>query len=368
MSDPRARRRCPPSATGSSRRGQLRQHRVARLDRGQLATDLGRGEVLLEAALDGSLDAVLAGTPEVRQQHAAAEHLPERVGDALPGDVGGAAADALEEAEVTGSDVPRPCQTDAALDRRAEVGHDVTEQVVRDDDVEVLGGLDHAHRQDVHVQVRCLDVGVLVGDDLEDALPEVMTVPHGVGLVAHADAGLAVGHSPLEGGADDPLDALAGVHLGLHRHLVQGAALELATDAVVQALGVLAEDDEVDVLAALADEDGAPGVEQPHGAEVDVEVRLEAAVEQQLLGVDVAGHPRIPEGAHQDRAEVSLPARQQLVGEGGAIAQVALGAEVELFEHQSGVDEAQHAHRLPDDVRTDAVTRDDSDLEGKYHG
>ena len=46
------------------------------------------------------------------------------------------------------------------------------------------------------------------------------------------------------------LHALAGVDLFLDRDLVLGARLEAAADADVEPLGVLAEDDEVDVLAA----------------------------------------------------------------------------------------------------------------------
>ena len=51
----------------------------------------------------------------------------------------------------------------------------------------------------------------------------------------------------LEGVADDPLDALAGGDVLLDRDLVGRALLEVPADADVGALGVLAEDDEVDV-------------------------------------------------------------------------------------------------------------------------
>jgi hypothetical protein len=51
----------------------------------------------------------------------------------------------------------------------------------------------------------------------------------------------------LEGGADDPLDALARVDVLLDRHLVRRAALEDASHPDVHPLRVLTEDDEVDV-------------------------------------------------------------------------------------------------------------------------
>ena len=61
---------------------------------------------------------------------------------------------------------------------------------------------------------------------------------------------LAVRARPVERGAHDALDALAGVDLLLHGDLVRRALLEVAADADVGALGVLAEHHEVDVLLA----------------------------------------------------------------------------------------------------------------------
>ena len=55
----------------------------------------------------------------------------------------------------------------------------------------------------------------------------------------------------LERVPDDPVHALPGVHFLLDGNLVFGPGLEPAADADVQPLGVLAEHDEVDVLAAV---------------------------------------------------------------------------------------------------------------------
>ncbi len=62
----------------------------------------------------------------------------------------------------------------------------------------------------------------------------------------------------VEGGAQDALDALAGVDLLLNRDLVGRALLEVAADADVGALGVLAQDDEIDVLRRLVLERAEP--------------------------------------------------------------------------------------------------------------
>ena len=47
---------------------------------------------------------------------------------------------------------------------RAEVGDDVAEQVVGDDDLELRRVLHHQHRERVDVEVRRLDVGILRRD------------------------------------------------------------------------------------------------------------------------------------------------------------------------------------------------------------
>ena len=89
-------------------------------------------------------------------------------------------------------------------------------------------------------------------DLVEDAVPELVRVPHGVRLVGHVHARSPVRLRVLEGRADDALDALARVHVLVDGDLVGRAALELAADADVDALGVLAEHDEVDVLRVVA--------------------------------------------------------------------------------------------------------------------
>ncbi len=73
---------------------------------------------------------------------------------------------------------------------------------------------------------------------------------HGVALVGHAHLASARLSRELEGVPDDAMHTLVGVHLFLDRDLVVGSRLEAAADADIEALGVLAEHDEVDVLGA----------------------------------------------------------------------------------------------------------------------
>ncbi len=75
------------------------------------------------------------------------------------------------------------------------------------------------------------------------------------------------------------------------------AALELPAHADVDALGVLAEDDEVDVLRAPALERDEAVAERADGADVRVEVEAEAQAEQDVAGVlepGTRGSPSAP--------------------------------------------------------------------------
>ena len=107
----------------------------------------------------------------------------------------------------------------------------------------------------------------------------------------------------LERVPDDAVHALVGVDLFLDRDLVVGAGLEAAADADVDAFGVLAEHDEVDVASAAVLQRAEPLVEQPHRPVVDVEIELEARAEQDVARVAVVGHARIAERADEDRVE-----------------------------------------------------------------
>ena len=68
---------------------------------------------------------------------------------------------------------------------------------------------------------RDLDLRILRRHLGEGPLPEVVAVAHDVRLVRHQHLAAAVRHRVLEGGADDPLDPLAGVDLLLDRDLVR---------------------------------------------------------------------------------------------------------------------------------------------------
>src|SRR5439155_4813005 len=104
---------------------------------------------------------------------------------------------------------------------------------------------------------------------------------------------------------EDALHPFARVDLDLLSNLVGGARPQDAAAPGVQALGVLSEDDELEVIAPFSLQRAEPIVDQDAGAQVDVQVQLEAHGEQDALGVLVAWNARIADGAEVDGGEVA---------------------------------------------------------------
>ena len=107
------------------------------------------------------------------------------VGDALSGDVRGRAVDGLEHGRcgASGIDVAAGSQADAAGDGAGEVGDDVAEEVVRDDDVEPCRIHGHVDGRGVDVHVVDLDLRELLGDRIHRALVEAPGVDQHIVLV-----------------------------------------------------------------------------------------------------------------------------------------------------------------------------------------
>ena len=184
-------------------------------------------------------------------------------------------------------------------------------------------------------------------------------------LSAIVTRGLAVGDRPVEGRADDPLDPFAGVHLLLDRDLVRRPLLDGPADADVRALGVLTEDRHVDLVDRLPLERAETLVVELDRAEVDVEVEPEADAQQDVRGVLHVRHPRVAEGADEDRREVVAQVFERAVGQRLAGLEVVIGTprKVDGLDRQlEGLGGGlEHLHGLGGDVDTDAVTGDHGD-------
>ena len=120
------------------------------------------------------------------------------------------------------------------------------------------------------------------------------------------------------------------------------------------------------LAAAFALERREAVVHQDAGAQVDVEVQLEAHGQQDAFGVLVAGHPRVADRAEIDGGEVAPQGVHESRREDGAVLQVSLGAEVEPLELQREAQALEQADSLAGDLGADSVAGDDCDAVG--HG
>src|SRR5699024_1348827 len=198
-------------------------------------------------------------------------------------------------------------------DGGGQVGDDVTEEVVGDDDVEAGRVGDEEDHGGVDVQVVDRDIGELGSHVLHGAAPEVTGVHEDVVLVDEGELLARPGRGTGEGVTHDTLDTEGGVHAHLVGDLLRCAHTDGAAVADVRPLGALPDDDEVE-LARVGERGGHAGVD-PGGPEVDVVVELEAQPQQQAPLEDAAGHGRVAHGAEEDGL-VPADRGEVLVGEG----------------------------------------------------
>ena len=157
----------------------------------------------------------------------------------------------------------------------------------------------------------------------------------------------------LERVADAALDAHPGVDRALRGDLVRRALAQHAALADVRALGVLADDDEVVRL-------GVPGSGADERPLVDVQVELEAHLQQQAALDHPGRHLGRADRAEQDRVEAAQLVERR-VGQDLAVAQVARAAEVEVGRVDVDAGGAHHLHRLGRHLGPDAVAADHCD-------
>ena len=186
---------------------------------------------------------------------------------------------------------------------------------------------------------------------------------HGIGLVAHAQPLQAVLPGVFERIANDALNSFAGVDVFLNGNLVGSALLEDATDADIQAFGVLPKDDQANVFFSAVAQRRQPVMEQLNGPRIHIEVQLEAQTQQDVGSMLVQRNTWIAQRAEKDGV-IFIP--QQLDGarrQRYALTQILIGAPVKLdkFERAiaGGTNRLQDPHCLWSDFRPDAIARDD---------
>ncbi len=192
------------------------------------------------------------------------------------------------------------------------------------------------------------DVGVLDAHRVEGALPQVTGEGQHVRLVHQGQVAAGAGLGQLEGVAHAPLDPVAGVDRTLGGDLVRCALAQEAALAGVGALGVLADDDEV-----------VGSVGMGEGPLVDVQVEFEAHLEQQAPLDDPRGDVGGTDGTQKQGVECA-PLVEHVVGEHGAVAQVAGPAQVVVDGVDGNAGGAHDLEGLGHHLGTDAVSSDHS--------
>ena len=204
----------------------------------------------------------------------------------------------LEDGAVR-ADVAAGRDAEAADEAGGEVADDVAVEVRQHEHVELLGPLDEAHADRVDEVLPRLDLRVVLRHLAEDLEEEPVGELHDVRLRDARDALAAVLARVLEREADDPLGALTADRLDrdagagrdllrlqlvqLRDHVLRVGGARLVLDAGVEVLGVLADDDEVDVVVAGAH--ALVGLAGPQ-ARVEAELVAQRHVDRAEAGAD----------------------------------------------------------------------------------
>jgi len=245
------------------------------------------------------------------------------------------------------ADVRARGDPEAADQAGAEVGHDVAVEVRQDHDVVQLGLLDELHAHVVDDPVLELDPALVVRRDRPAGLEEqAVRELHDVGLVDGRDLVAAVRDGVLEREPGDPLGRGPGDDLDALRRIRPDHVL----DPGVEVLGVLPDDDQIDVVVA-----GFDALHRPGRPEVGVEAErlAERDVDTPEAGSDRRGDRTL------DRHAIAADRLEDVVREGrpvGRDAGLAGLHDLPLEGDPRGIEDAPCRLRQ---LRPDAVAGDE---------
>ena len=223
----------------------------------------------------------------------------------VPRILGRAAADGFVHGYAFGIEISARSNTHATLDGRTEVGDNIAEQVVGHDHIEPLGVLHHPHACGVHMGIIPFDVGIFgLAYLVEGTLPEIEGVSQHICLAAEGERLFLVtlaGH--LESEPEAAFHSLAGVDGFLHRDLVWRALLHEAAAAHIQALGILADHDKVDVLRRFVRKRRGNTFIQLDRTQIDILIEGKPEVQKNALLKNAGFHIRMSDRTQQDSVE-----------------------------------------------------------------
>src|ERR1700733_10307096 len=187
------------------------------------------------------------------KQHRRSQDRAKGVRQILSGNRRGGTMNWLEHRRFPRMNIATGSHTQPALQSSCEVGDDIAEHVVGDDDVELARVANHLHAKSVNVHVLSGNLWIFGTYFFEDSLPEASRVRHGVGLIAHQNLAsrrpveFGVLLAVFEGVANDALDTFAGVDVLLGSDFVRSSLLKHSPGIGVNALCVFAEDNKIDI-------------------------------------------------------------------------------------------------------------------------
>ena len=285
---------------------------------------------------------------DVMQHQHSGEEQRGRVRDALAGDVGRAAVHRFEhgarEAQVRGA-----YDTQSADEARAEIRHDVAVQVRQHQHVEPLGREDELHARRVDDALVVGDLGILARDGPDAVEKQPVAHLHDVGLVDRGHALAPVPARVLERESSDSRRRLLGDDL----QALDDAGNDLVFQPGVEILGVLADDDEVDVA-----ETRRHARQVPHGAKIRVEV-------EPLPKTDVHAREAFPHRSRDrtlERDRVAPDRLEKLRRKRRAALLDGNDAGVLTFPFDRDLGSGEDPNDCISDFRTDAIAWDESDL------
>ena len=256
-----------------------------------------------------------------------------------------------------------PHSTDEA---GGEVGQDVAEHVLSDQDVEIPGTLHQHQRAGVNIEPLRLHVRMELSDLVEN-LAEVGEGLEDIRFIdAAQNAGTATGPTPLgelEGEVEETLGGLAGDDERLARLLM---CHHTFAHRGKQALGRLADDDEVNAALRGADDRARHARDQPRRPHPGIEIEVEAQLDlRRDLGVVGVAHRGQAAGAEQDRVRLFAETDRGL-GDRHAGRQIIAGAGLGFREAERqarfGLDLAQNFKSGRHDLGPDAVAGQNCDV------
>src|SRR5579875_126431 len=314
---------------------------------------------------DGGLNG-LGGFPisQMLQEHRHGEDRRRRIGETPAGDIGRAAVHRLEHARgrPLRIDISAGRKPDAARNRRTEIGENIAEQIVSDNDVETSWVGHEINRRRVNVTIIDADAGKFGGYLADRPGPQISGVHQHVVLVDDGEFPPRPARRTGERVADHPRDPKCGIHALFGGDFLRRPAPEETTRAGVGTLGALPHHEEIDLLRLDVGKRRAHTGKQLDRAEVDVVVEFEAQAQEQTAFQHTARHARVADRAEEDRVMgaqfVKHGVRQGLPGcMPPPRAKVVLGP-LDL-QRESGGDRVEHFQSFGHHLRPDAVAGDD---------